>query len=197
MDPRFLRSREALRKTIYEMASRRSITEISVAELCRAAGVTRDTFYRHASSPTNLLSDLLVEDIETVTNDFRLREDDDLPIRGFAAAERALLGHVATHAAVYRTAMQPHLIAPLRDNLERIIRMVLEEHLLEHPEVRPKGVDANDAAASRLLASYASSGTVGAIESWLRESELDIDRGVRLILAASPQFWFESPGSSS
>ncbi|MCU1405837.1 MAG: hypothetical protein JWQ43_2140 [Glaciihabitans sp.] len=190
MDPRFRRSREALRTTIYELASAQSITEISVAELCRAAGVTRDTFYRHATSPMNLLSDLLREDIESITGEFQLHNPDAKPNRGFAVSERALLGHVAAHAAVYRAAMQPHLIAPLRDNLDNTIRAVLIEHLTRYPSVRPAGVAADDEQATRLLASYASSGTVGAIEAWLLNGDLDIERGVQLILAASPEFWF-------
>ena len=63
-DPRFLRSQERLRAAVLELAAGRSAESITVAELCRAAGVTRDTFYRHAESPVALLVAALGERFE-------------------------------------------------------------------------------------------------------------------------------------
>lgn len=193
MDPRYLRSQTALRTAVHRLASEQSISEISVAQLCREAGVTRDTFYRHASSPLVLLADMLGSEIERVVGAYQneagaIRDGADFP-----AAERALLAHVVDNIAVYRAAMEPRMLAPLRHNFEHTIRLGLLAYLGEHPEILPAGVAADDESAARLLASYAASGTVGAIESWVLDAEPgvapDIDRGVRLILAASPQFW--------
>ncbi|HEY0249582.1 MAG TPA: hypothetical protein VGC45_15120 [Gryllotalpicola sp.] len=189
MDPRYRRSREALRAAVYELAAVQPVTEITVTELCRVAGVTKDTFYRHASSPLGLLADMLSEELEAFAAPPAGVAGRAAADGGLRAAEHSLLEHVATHAEVYRAAMRPQLTMLLRSNLERIVRDALIAQLHERPEIIPSEVDRDDEAALRLLASYAASGTVGAIESWLAEPELDVDRGVRLILAASPRFW--------
>lgn len=110
----------------------------------------------------------------------------------FRAGEHALLTHVAGRAVVYRNALDPQLLAPLRANLERVIRDYLRDHLSRHPENLPVGIEAEDLSAVGVVAAYAAAGTVGAVEAWLAEEPLDVERGVRLILAASPEFWFRT-----
>lgn len=189
MDPQFRRSQSALRAAIYELASTRSPTDVSVTELCRAAGVTRETFYRHASSPLQLLADALDAEIARLPRAWGKAVAVQDPARLFPDTARAILRHVALHAEVYRAAMQPGLLSPLRTNLEQMMRPTLVEYLQVHPEVIPEPVDPSDTAGLGVLASYAASGCVGAIEWWLKEPVLDLDRGVRLLIAATPAFW--------
>lgn len=192
-DPRFLRSRERLRAAVLEVAAERPVDDITVTEVCRTAAVTRDTFYRHAGSPTELLVAALEERFETVARAHR-DADGGVPPEGFGGAERALLAHVLEHRAVYRSAMRPVLLAPLRAALEAIVAEGLVTHLLRHPESLPAGVDVDDAEALELVAGYAAAGTIGAIERWIVGTQPDVERGARLILAASPEFWFRPFG---
>jgi len=117
--------------------------------------------------------------------------------QGFRGAERALLAHVAEYAATYRNAMEPQLAAPLRANLEGLIRESLVRHLQRYPETLPPVVDPSDRTAVELIAAFSAAGTVGAVEVWLGEEPLDVDRGVELVLAASPRFWFSVTGEDT
>lgn len=196
MDPRFRRSRDALRAAVLELAAGMPVAEVSVTAICREAGVTRTTFYQHAASPTDLLADALGDEIAQVIAMF---QDDDGSIRagaGFRDSERALLQHIADRAVVYRGALSPHLLPQLRANIERVIRTGLVAHLHRYPSSLPRGVVATDESALHLLAAYAAGGTVAAIELWLVDEPADVERGVRLIFAASPDFWFAGTGES-
>lgn len=196
MDPRYERTQRQLRRAVYELAAERPVGEIAVAELCRAAGVTRDTFYRHATSPTTLLAEALGDEltaaIEAVRDEHSGRLGPGERLDGEALmrqSERALLQHLRTHAAVYRNAMAAGLVPELRAQLETVIFDALAEHALAHPSILPEAIAPDDQQALEITTAYAASGTVGAIERWLRHDPLDVDRGAALILAASPGFW--------
>ncbi|MCM3780414.1 hypothetical protein [Microbacterium hydrocarbonoxydans] len=157
------------------------IGDVTVAAICVEAGVTRDTFYRHSDSAVALLADALAAEIAEAM-EILPRAD------AIGDGERALLEHVQRRARVYRGAMHPLLAAPVRDNLDRSIRAGLLLWVELHPEILPHAF-ATDTAALAIAVAYAASGTVGAIEEWLRSGDDDIDRAVRLILAASPEWW--------
>lgn len=184
MDPRALRSRTALHDAVLALTARTPLEALSAAEICRTAGVTRDTFYRHATNPTDLLATALSAEIEALP--VRDRIDD---------AERDLLEHVRDRAEVYRHAMNPALAAPVRAALERVLRAGLDAWLDAHPGIAPDAVRA-DASARAIAVAYAAGGTVAAIEHWLQGAEgaLDVESATRAILAASPEWWLRSRG---
>jgi AcrR family transcriptional regulator len=64
IDPRIIRTVQAFRRAIVELASKRPVSQITVAELAERAGVTRATFYNHFSSPVELLIQVLLADLE-------------------------------------------------------------------------------------------------------------------------------------
>ncbi|SDQ12612.1 transcriptional regulator, TetR family [Microbacterium sp. cf332] len=175
-----MRSREALRRAALDLAAGRPVAELSVAEVCRAAGVTRDTFYRHADAPVSLLADALRAELDSV-----LTGIGDLD--SLSTAEGLLLDHVRAHVDVYRGALQPSLAAPVRDVLERVVAAGLEEWLERHPEIEPPAID--DLPSRAIAVAYAAGGTVAAIEVWLRSGAADVTWATRAILAASPEWW--------
>ncbi|NKQ51934.1 hypothetical protein HFP15_03450 [Amycolatopsis sp. K13G38] len=194
MDPRFRRTRERLRAALYELAAVRPVADVSVAELCRIAGITRDTFYRHAKSPVDLLADFLGEEVAPITETRPEETASDRDIwTSMVAAETALLEHVVARAAIYRNAMNPHLIAPLRDRLEALIRDSLINRANRRPEILPGAVAAAGQRGIEVAAASAAAGNIGAIEVWLRGRDLDISRDLGLILAAAPAFWWGTP----
>lgn len=181
MDARSRRSQDALRGAVLALAGRMPIGDVTASAICAEAGITRDTFYRHTESPTALLADALTEEIAEVM--------EVLPrVEAIGDGERALIAHVQHRAGVYRGAMHPLLAAPLRNALDRSIREGLMTWARLHPHIVPAEIAA-DSAALRIAVAYAAAGTVGAIEEWLRGEDDDIDRAVRLILAASPEWW--------
>ncbi|WP_120262747.1 TetR/AcrR family transcriptional regulator [Microbacterium sp. AG238] len=180
MDPRSMRSREALRRAALDLAAVRPLTDLSVSEICRTAGVTRDTFYRHADAPVSLVADALSVELADVLSD--VGELDSL-----STAEGLLLQHVKQRADVYRGALHPSLAAPIRAVLERVIAAGLEEWLARHPEIEPPAID--DLPSREIAVAYAAGGTVAAIEAWLRSGADDVAWATRAILAASPEWW--------
>ncbi len=181
MDARARRSQENLRRAVLTLADRARIADVTVSAVCEEAGVTRDTFYRHAESPVGLLADALAAEIDEAMA--------TLPsIEEIGEAERVLLAHVHRRADVYRGAMHPLLAAPVRGNLERSIAAGLVVWAELHPQIVPTTF-AEDPVAMRMAVAYAAAGTVGAIEEWLRSGDDDIERAVRVILAASPEWW--------
>lgn len=181
MDARSRRSQEGLRAAVLALSARTPIDRVTVSAVCIEAGVTRDTFYRHAESPVSLLADALAEEIAATTATLPTAE-------ALGEAETALLTHVLHRADVYRGAMHPLLAAPVRDVLERSIRAGLRLWLELHPHIVPRSID-SDVHGLRIAVAYAASGTVGAIEEWLRSDDDDIEQAVRTILAASPEWW--------
>jgi AcrR family transcriptional regulator len=181
MDARAQRSRDSLRAAVLKLAAHSPIADATASAICLEAGVTRDTFYRHADSPLDLLGDALGAEIAELM-------DALADHAAIGDAERALLEHVQSRAAVYRGAMHPLLAAPVRGNLERSIRAGLETWATLHPHIVP-ATFVDDELAMRMATAYAAAGTVGAIEQWLRSGSDDIDRAVEVILAASPEWW--------
>ncbi|MBS3178869.1 MULTISPECIES: TetR/AcrR family transcriptional regulator [unclassified Pseudoclavibacter] len=196
MDPRQARTRSALRAAIYELAAAQPIADVSVAQVARAAGITRDTFYRHATTPEHLLADFLGEEIDALMAPIaNLPATSGTELSVFDEPERELLRHVARHAQIYLNAMAPRLTGPVRDTLVDRVEAGLLTHLERHPEIAPPaqpGID--DERHRRILVAYAGSGTVSAIEEWLRSGELgdvdgDVDAAASTIIAASPDWW--------
>ncbi|MDP3952197.1 TetR/AcrR family transcriptional regulator [Microbacterium sp.] len=181
MDARARRSQEKLRSAVISLAMAAPIAEITASAICRGAGLTRDTFYRHANSPVDLLADALRAEIDELMT--ALPESDAI-----GDGERALLEHVRRRAAVYRGAMNPLLAAPIRSNLDQSIRGGLELWARLHPQIVPE-LFVGDEAAMRMAVAYAAAGTVGAIEEWLRSDDMDVEQAVEVILAASPEWW--------
>lgn len=181
MDARARHSREKLRSAAIALADRTPITDVTASAICREAGVTRDTFYRHTNSPLDLLADALSAEIDEAMT--------ILPTTDVIGdGERALLEHVQRRATVYRGAMHPLLAAPVRSNLDLSIRRGLELWARLHPHIVP-AIFIDDEVAMRMAIAYAAAGTVGAIEEWLRSDDTDIERAVEVILAASPEWW--------
>ena len=175
-----MRSRTALRAAVLQLAADKPIGIVSVAEVCRVAGVTRDTFYRHADAPVTLLADALGDELSDMLH--RVSELDSL-----SGAEALLLEHVRSRSDVYRGALAPSLAAPVRANLEGAVAAGLADWLVRHPGSEPAGV--RDPGAREIAIAYAAGGTVAAIEVWLRSGAEDVAWATRAILAASPEWW--------
>ncbi len=103
-DPRFQRSHDALEAVILELASQEPAENITVRELAGAAGISRQTFYRHASSPAEFLSEVLITDMQRFApvligslSDPTVRFED-----AWRALYAGMLDHVSRYAPVYR-----------------------------------------------------------------------------------------------
>lgn len=176
------------------------IDDVSVSEVARAAGVTRDTFYRHSSSVVDLLALALHEKLEEFLREYI---GDELPTAGdlrgvLATAEAGLLRHIASYAPVYRTALLGQNGAPVRRSLAGFLTDNIVTALVTYPEISPLPEGESDERSIRMVASYAASGTIGAIEVWLESGDLaDVDGTVAVIAKGSPTWWRLATGKAA
>ncbi len=102
-DPRYLRVRAKLVDALLELARTRPAEEITVSELAAAAGVARTSFYSHASSPAQLLADVLVGELRprlaTLAESMSHSAAHYVDI--WRAIYLALLDHVRAHRPIY------------------------------------------------------------------------------------------------
>lgn len=197
MDARQRRTRLQLREAILDLAARRPVDSLTVAEVARASGVTRDTFYRHAASPAHLLAAVLEDELAVIEPPARSSADE------FVRAEIDLVRHVAAHADLYRAALVAGDDARLRGLLHRVLAARLDEYLAAHPELAPPVPPDMDAVDARAVwVAYAAAGTVGAIAQWLASGadEATVEPLARTIIAGHPAWWHlpvaAAPGTS-
>lgn len=104
LDPRWQRSRTSLIEAMLELAAEQSVNDISVQVLAKRAGVDRTTFYNHAKTPLDLISQVLREEMEENHNQWyseverHLVSPQQLQEQGF----RIFLTHVDSRRAIFR-----------------------------------------------------------------------------------------------
>ncbi|WP_418277465.1 TetR/AcrR family transcriptional regulator [Isoptericola jiangsuensis] len=195
MDARQQRTRTHLRSAILDLAALRPVGGLSVAEVARAAGITRDTFYRHCTGPVELLAGVLAEELDRIELGPGGSADE------FLDAVTRLLEHVATHAPVYQGALLRSTEGAIRDVLHDVVAERLDAFLRAVPDALPHvpaGLPDDDATRAVVVA-YCAAGTVAAITVWLHR---DADRSeipgmARTILAAGPRWWLRESGASA
>lgn len=196
MDPRARRSRDRLIAAVLAFADAGRLDDVSVSELAREAEVTRDTFYRHASSVTDLLTlaidEKLQEFSESTTPGLPDRADLAAVLR---ASEPALLRHIAEHANVYRTALTGDNAAPVSRTLHAFLAANLATALREYPDIAPLPADEMDETAIAMISAYAAAGYIAAAREWLVSGDVDdIDRAGEVISAGAPEWWRRATG---
>lgn len=186
----FTRVELALRRAVVEIAGEKPITEVTVAEVCRRADATRDSFYRFAASPADLLAMYLYDDhdVTTVTPSHQL---EGAVNRELAPATRILIEHVQRNVQIYRNALAPRLPLELREALLRRLETVLNAHAREFPETLPNIQGKRpDAIAINVLVQHASNGVVGALEGLVAADGLhDTEHAMAMLHAATAACW--------
>lgn len=181
---------------VVELAAREPIHQISVAELCQAAGVTRDTFYRYATRPIDVLAEAMARDLppveQLVAQLSEPQAADPLQIPG-----RMILQHIERNLAVYRNALRPHLDSALRDVLLGRILELLTAFVERRPDVLPLVCGRPPHPAEiRQMVVFTASGIVGAVEEWTRqdpERTTNVERMLAVLFASAAPWWRPDP----
>jgi len=191
VDARVLHTTAALRAAILRLAADRPVSTITVADVTRAAGINRATFYSHAVSPGSLLADVLTPELD------RIREDDVAARRAatdrgagpdeLAAITRrgidAVVEHVVSHRDIYAKGLPDSADASLHRLLVEHFTVSSVQHIQELPTAdRPALLD--DVAAG-----FVAQGFVGAIEVWLGGPRRSRRSLVDTITRSFPAWW--------
>lgn len=115
LDPRALRSREALHNAMLQLLEEKNLEQISVRDIVAVAGIGYTTFFRHYPSKEALLETVVAEQIGHL---FQL----SLPImdaQDLHCAAVALLTYVSEHRAIWKTLLNGGAAGFIREEFLR------------------------------------------------------------------------------
>jgi AcrR family transcriptional regulator len=184
-DPRVMRTAQACAGAIVKLASKRPISQITVADLAERAKVTRATFYNHYASPLELLIQVLLADLEHA----HLAEDERQAEGGLSAEEMLRLSimdvadHIERFQAVYRQAVH--------DPADGGVYEALVQHFTDyalafiarctHPNLPETNHD--------IMAQFVAHGFAGAIKAWLSDKSVTKRDLADAAVACAPVWW--------
>ena len=186
VDARIVQTTRSLHAAIIDLASSRPVSTITVADVTRAAGINRATFYSHATSPGSLLAAVLTPELDAIRDEDAARrsEPDADPEAVTRWAVERVVDHVVRYRDVYRLA--------LPDRLDASIHQTLAEHFaatsLTHIEALPVGT-APDDIAPHIASGFFAHALVGAIEAWLGGRRTSRRTLLDTITAMIPAWW--------
>jgi AcrR family transcriptional regulator len=169
VDPRSVRTVAALRAALRGSLASCPLDDVTVASLCRTAGVRRTTFYTHAASVAELLADLLTDEI-----------DDQLDVdpapgstvsdvaRAFQATLVSAFDVVGRDRALFRAGFDANASAPLRRGLAALMTRRLHIAL----DVW-NGLGVAMDVDRRVAVPFAAGGLAASVETWAQVDDTD------------------------
>ncbi len=187
-EPRAARTHEALTTSLFALLRDHDLTEISISELCRTAGVHRTTFYGHYADIYAFAADAfarMLDDLANVADD-PASFDDSSPeaiTAAYAQSVRQELIHIRDHRPAYRMMFGTRVDAGFRRELfQRLLRRAAISISIWQRHGVATEIDAATAAA------YIAGGSVGVFEDWANSDETDADARTDEIMATSPSW---------
>jgi AcrR family transcriptional regulator len=186
-EPRALRSRRLLIDALLALLVERPLEELTVAELCRRAGVNRATFYGHWADQRALASEAfteLIDRLAEVTQD-ELGELDDPSAAGrYHDSLRGQLRYVAEHRTTFRALFGSDADAGFRRALTDALegRAVLAVRMWVERGVAPADTPPE-------FAVYLAGGLVAVLGRWAASDDEDVAGTARRIEWLLPDWW--------
>ncbi|MET9386678.1 TetR/AcrR family transcriptional regulator C-terminal domain-containing protein [Streptomyces sp. NPDC002928] len=168
-DRRVLRSRSALEAALRELVTERDLSQITVADLTKRAGVNRSTFYEHYVD----VHDLAVAAC-TATYDQLVavapiphgpREPGGEPLRN---PMPQLFAHVAEHASLYRALLCDEGSARMINHLLHRIALAARISRGLADEMPSAGADHSAETPHDPVAAFMAGAVLGTVIDWLR-----------------------------
>jgi AcrR family transcriptional regulator len=184
-DPRITRTEQAFEQAIVELAARRPVSQITVADLADRAGVTRATFYNRYSSPLDLLIQVLSADLDRGRRLKQTRQADG----GYTAAQvlRLTISDVAGHVERFMTVYQHALHDPADGGVyETLVRYFTERSLAVIAESTHPALPH---ASHQVIAQFFAHGFAGAIKAWLNDDSVTKTDLIEASVACAPAWW--------
>jgi AcrR family transcriptional regulator len=192
-DPRSARSAEALTRSVLHLAELQPANEISVTALVKLAGVSRKTFYNHATTPSELVTRALIAELDeardTAEKQFGMASND--LVGAVRNRLRAILQHVYDRRKIYLSgaggSLSPELYQLLSEHFRAAVRQsILDEHRVP-PTLPGFDDDAHRESAIDIYASFVAGAYAGSMQAWLASPETDeVEFALDLILSALP-----------
>lgn len=181
-DPRQIRTRQALKAALLRLAGDDSVMSVSVAQLCKEAGVHRTTFYGHANSLEEFAVDVLAEDIDVITTVEVSGEDS---ISAYRQATVDLMEHLRAKRPVLRplfaSPWKGALLAKLEEDLHHRAQLALET--LSHVD----GVKVPDPRSE--AGAFIAGALLGTCLDWVNSDSDDVEGRATRMLSLFPEWW--------
>jgi len=189
-DPRQRRTRESLGAALARLLAVSQLDDVSVAELCREAGVHRTTFYAHADSVHDFalaefsrsidrLSEVPVEPGEESSAHVAAR---------YFASLQEVLRHVLDDRAAYRALFGSSTRGVFRGALEDRLRTRARLAIDVWADGAVPGAPTRDSDKAE-AAAFISGALVGVIEVWARSEDDDADAAAIRFTRLMPMWW--------
>lgn len=193
-EPRALRSRRLLVDALLSLLAERPLEELTVAELCRRAGVNRATFYGHwpdqralAAAAFTELVDALAEVPHAELDDL----DDPAAAGRYHDSLRGQLRYVLAHRTTFRALFGSSADAGFRRALT--VALQLRADLAVRVWVE-RGVAPRDTPPE--FADYLAGGLVAVLARWADGDDVDVDAAARRVEQLLPAWWpRQAPGA--
>ena len=198
MDARAQRTQDALRATILRLAQEQEISQISVAQVARAAKINRVTFYNHATSPMDLLTQTLRKQLVPVRSHVldgpQVQPTTAPPSSSPRPRPIEELGeHLIVHQVMYRRNITPTGHGAVANFLTQHFAQTVYQHLAEQSRHLATALEAapeHSQSALDATAQFISHGTIGVIAVWLHDgTELTVQRLVTYLDNLFPAWW--------
>jgi len=173
---RVMLTKRMLLDALVDMLENKEIGEISVTELCRHAGVNRTTFYKHYSTPNDILTELAQRHVNGLAEVYRTRTG-------------SVVDQIEAGCAyLYRNADAVCLL--MRSRMDEIIPKAVFQELIQLIPVQPVFSANLDAVECTLVLTYIANGCYFLIRKWLMEDVQKTPREIaQLIFQLSTRGW--------
>lgn len=180
-EPRAARTHESLTTALFDLLRRHDLTEISISELCRTAGVHRTTFYGHYADIYAFASDSFARMLDDLADVAELDGGDydgsasDAPVdveaitAAYTSSISAILVHILEHRSAYRMMFGTRVDAGFRRDLH--------QRLLRHASLAVSNwrrLGLADDLDGPTAAAFIAGGSVGVFEEWAMSDDTDV-----------------------
>ncbi|WP_029150799.1 TetR/AcrR family transcriptional regulator [Microbacterium indicum] len=183
-DPRAQRSRQRLADALRTMLQAEDLGDIGVAELCRAAGVHRTTFYGHYASVGDLAADVYATmlDEASAVEPFTASPSESSQVYVDQMVE--LLDAVLRERTAIRALLESSVSLGFR---KRLRQRYLDRMQMAVDVLRANGADVPE--DSTVGVAFMAGGIASALELWAASDDTDSRAFGRQVLASMPRWW--------
>lgn len=151
-------TKRLLKEALLELLKEKSLQQINVSELCRAAGINRATFYKHYAIPQDVLREIeqnAVEDLRKMA-----------PKVQTAESAKQYLENVCSQLYEHRAVLRILLECRTDEDLVEMFSESNRRYWGQYGERKEHGMDQDSA---KLMVTFFSSGAYYLIRQWLLE----------------------------
>jgi AcrR family transcriptional regulator len=184
VDARILNTEAALSSAILTLAAETPISQITVADVARQAGINRATFYSHFASPGDLLVAVLAGDLDEIT-----RIDGEVRQSGAPSAQVTRQSFVETvqHVHRFRDVYSRALLDPNGGTTRGVLSAVFVRGCTIHiREFVPADRVPGD---PDVIVAFLAHGLAGAIELAIQRDDWNVEELADLLVGLMPAWW--------